>query len=148
MRESRLLAFSRLDDALADLRRGLARPVAGNFPEFHRRHFHVQINPVQQRPRNHIAGQLLRSGTSPLPNHGEAQAAESRKDFVHKLKICHKELRESRRWLRLIQRVPLLKAALVEPLVDETEELIRIFAASLRTAGTRKSAEALLRVKN
>jgi len=44
-----------------------------------------------------VAGQLLRSGTSALPNHAEAQAAESRKDFVHKLKICHKELRESRR---------------------------------------------------
>jgi four helix bundle protein len=100
------------------------------------------------RAGNHVAGQLLRSGTSPLPNHGEAQAAESRKDFVHKLKICHKELRESRRWLRLIQRVPLLKSALVEPLVEETEELIRIFAASLRTAATRKSAEALLRVEN
>ena len=100
------------------------------------------------RAGNHVAGQLLRSGTSPLPNHGEAQAAESRKDFVHKLKICHKELRESRRWLRLIQRIPLLKVALVEPLVDETEELIRIFAASLRTAGTRKSSEALPRVKN
>ncbi len=100
------------------------------------------------RAGNHVAGQLLRSGTSPLPNHGEAQAAESRKDFVHKLKICHKELRESRRWLRLIQRIPLLKAALVEPLVDETEELIRIFAASLRMAGTRKSVEPLPRVKN
>ena len=91
------------------------------------------------RAGNHVAGQLLRSGTSPLPNHGEAQAAESRKDFVHKLKICHKELRESRRWLRLIQRAPLLKAAAVQPLVDETEELIRIFAASLRTASERKS---------
>src|SRR5947207_12309517 len=78
------------------------------------------------RSGNHIAGQLLRSGTSPLPNHGEAQAAESRKDFVHKLKVCHKELRESYRWLRLIQHVPLLKPALVQPLVIETEELIRI----------------------
>ena len=91
----------------------------------------------ENRAGNHIAGQLLRSGTSPLPNHGEAQGAESRRDFVHKLKICHKELRESRRWLRLIQRVPLLKAKLVQPLVDETEELVRIFAASLRTAQSR-----------
>jgi four helix bundle protein len=90
------------------------------------------------RAGNHIAAQLLRSGTSPLPNHGEAQAAESRKDFIHKLKICHKELRESRRWLRLIQQVPLLKPAQVQPLADETEELIRIFAASLRTAASRK----------
>ena len=94
------------------------------------------------RAGNHVAGQLLRSGTSPLPNHGEAQAAESRKDFIHKLKICHKELRESRRWLRLIQRVPLLQPAKVQALVDETEELIRIFAASLRTAkqGKRETA--------
>src|ERR1035437_7525303 len=100
------------------------------------------------RAGNHVAGQLLRSGTSPLPNHGAAQAEESRTDLVHKLKMCHKKLGNSRRWLRLIQRVPLLKPALVEPLVEETEELIRIFAASLRTAATRKSAEALLRVEN
>ena len=76
------------------------------------------------RAGNHVAGQLLRSGTSPLPNHGEAQAAESAKDFVHKLKICLKELRESHRWLRLIQRIPLLKPTLVEPLAAETEELM------------------------
>ncbi len=91
------------------------------------------------RAGNHVAGQLLRSGTSALPNHAEAQRAESRKDFVHKLKICHKELRESRRWLRLIQRVPLLKAPAVEPLVQETEELIRIFSTSIRIASRRVS---------
>jgi four helix bundle protein len=94
----------------------------------------------ETRAGNHVAGQLLRSGTSPLPNHGEAQGAESRRDFVHKLRICHKELRESRRWLRLIQRVPLLKAQRVQPLVDETEALIRIFAASLRTAQGRSKS--------
>ena len=90
------------------------------------------------RAGNHVAGQLLRSGTSPLPNHAEAQAAESRRDFIHKLKICHKELRESRRWLRLIQRVPLLKPALVEPLLVETDELIRIFHTSIGTAAKGK----------
>ena len=72
------------------------------------------------RAGNHVAGQLLRSGTSPLPNHGEAEAAESANDFVHKLKICLNELRESYRWLRLIQRVPLLRPRLVDPLVKET----------------------------
>lgn len=86
------------------------------------------------RAGNHVAGQLLRSGTSALPNHAEAQAAESRKDFVHKLKLCHKELRESRRWLLLIQRVPLLTGDSVTSLVVETDELIRIFHASIRTA--------------
>ncbi len=90
------------------------------------------------RAGNHVAGHLLRSGTSPLPNHGEAQAAESTNDFIHKLRICLKELRESYRWLRLIQRVPLLKPALVEPLAVETEELIQIFVCSIKTAESRR----------
>src|ERR1700722_13985406 len=58
-----------------------------------------------------VASQFLLSGTSVLPNHGEAQAAESPNDFVHKLRICLKELRETRRWLRLIIEVPLLDGA-------------------------------------
>jgi four helix bundle protein len=83
----------------------------------------------------HIALQVLRSGTSPLPNHGEAQAAESNRDFVHKLKICLKELRETHRWLQLIQRVPLVKKPeRITALLKETDELIRIFVASLKTA--------------
>jgi four helix bundle protein len=83
----------------------------------------------------HVAGQLLRSGTSALPNHGEAQAAESNDDFIHKLSLCLKELRETRRWLRLAQRVPLVKEpASVEPLLAETEELIKIFYSSIATA--------------
>ena len=63
------------------------------------------------RTGNHVAGQLLRSGTSPYPNHGEAQAAESPKDFIHKLRISLKELREAQRWVRLIKKVSLLKNA-------------------------------------
>lgn len=89
------------------------------------------------RAGNHIGGQLLRSGTSALPNHGEGQAGESQDDFVHKFSICLKELREAHRWLKLIQRVPLLKPQLVEPLVQETDELIRIFVSSIRTAKKR-----------
>jgi four helix bundle protein len=89
------------------------------------------------RAGNHVANQLLRSGTSSLPNHGEAQAAESRDDFVHKISICLKELRESRRWLRLIHCVPLAQELKpVEALIQETEELIRIFAKSIKTAKT------------
>ena len=53
------------------------------------------------RMGRHIGGQLVRSGTSPAPNYEEACAAESRADFVHKLSICLKELRESRSWIRL-----------------------------------------------
>ncbi len=92
-------------------------------------------NLPQSRAGNHLAGQLLRSGTSPLPNHGEAQAAESRDDFIHKLSICLKELRESRRWLRLILRVPLVQdPKSLQSLLAETEELILIFAKSIKTA--------------
>ncbi len=87
------------------------------------------------RTGNHVAGQLMKSGTSPYANHGEAQAAESLKDFIHKMRICLKELRESKRWLRLIQRVPLIKPPdKVDDLLQETEELIKIFATSIRTA--------------
>jgi four helix bundle protein len=87
------------------------------------------------RAGNHIAGQLLRSGTSSLSNHGEVEAAESRRDFLHKLRICLKELRETKRWLRLAHRVKDLgpRANLVICL-NEVEELIRIFVASIRTA--------------
>jgi four helix bundle protein len=71
------------------------------------------IKIVEQLPNtrvgNHVAGQLLKSGTSPYPNHGEAQAAESSKAFIHKLRIALKELRETQRWLKLIQKVPLIK---------------------------------------
>ena len=88
------------------------------------------------RTGNHVAGQLLRCGTSPFANHGEVQAAESRKDFIHKLGVCFKELKEVRRWLRFIARVELVSAQRLRPLLIENEELIRIFAASIRTAAT------------
>ena len=83
----------------------------------------------------HVSGQVLRSGTSPYANHAEAEEAESIDDFVHKLKICLKELRETWRWLRLIQRIPLVKKPdLLNPLIDEADQLIRIFRKSILTA--------------
>jgi four helix bundle protein len=92
------------------------------------------------RAANHLADQLLRSGTSPYGNHGEAEGAESRDDFIHKLRICYKELRESRRWLRLIARVPLVsKPEMLNDLLTEADELIRIFAASIRTAANNRA---------
>ncbi|MFN2354773.1 MAG: four helix bundle protein, partial [Desulfopila sp.] len=84
---------------------------------------------------NHVANQLLRSGTSPYPNHGEAQAAESPKDFIHKIRVSLKELRETQRWLKLVQRVPLLKnPEQLNDILQETEELIKIFVTSIKTA--------------
>ena len=56
------------------------------------------------RAGNHISGQILRSGTSPAPNYGEAQSAESNQDFIHKMRVCLKELRETRVWLIMISR--------------------------------------------
>jgi four helix bundle protein len=87
------------------------------------------------RALNHIAGQLLRSGTSPYGNHGELESAESRRDFVHKLRICLKELRETRRWLRLVARLKKRETPpTLSKCLNESEELIRIFAVSVRTA--------------
>ena len=87
------------------------------------------------RAGNHVAGQILRSGTAPYPIHGEAEDAESRDDFIHKLKICLKELRETRRWSRLIQSKGWAKdeTALLF-ILSEAEELIRIFYSSIQTA--------------
>lgn len=94
------------------------------------------------RAGNHVAGQVLRSGTSPYPNHGEAEAAESRDDFIHKLKICLKELRETRRWARLVKRKAWVKNETTLLFVlGECEELIRIFHASIQTAKRNAQAE-------
>ena len=83
----------------------------------------------------HICSQILRSGASPAPNHGEAQSAESRADFVHKLKIALKELRETETWLKIIIRAKLIKPIdKLEPLLQETNELISILFRSIETA--------------
>jgi four helix bundle protein len=88
----------------------------------------------------HVAGQILRSGTSPAPNYGEAQSAESAADFIHKLKIALKELRETLIWIKIISRADLIKSAtLLAPLIQENDELIAILYASVQTAGKGKA---------
>jgi len=83
----------------------------------------------------HMAGQILRSGTSPAPNYGEAQSAESRADFVHKLKISLKELRETGIWLKVITKAEMINpASQLVPLLQETDELIAILFSSVETA--------------
>ena len=69
----------------------------------------ITENLINTRAGNHIAGQLVRSGTAPALLYGEAQSAESRNDFIHKLKILLKELRETLVALKIIKRVPLTK---------------------------------------
>ena len=83
---------------------------------------------------NHIARQLIRSGTAPAPNYGEAQSAESRQDFIHKMKIALKELRETLVWLKIIERKPLCEPAKMADITNECDELIAIFVASVKTA--------------
>ena len=85
----------------------------------------------------HIAGQILRSGTSPAPNYGEARGAESHADFVHKLRIVLKELNETSIWLRIIDGSRLLRKELITDIIGENSELCRIFTSSLKTAGSR-----------
>jgi four helix bundle protein len=82
----------------------------------------------------HMAGQLVRCGTSPAPNYGEACAAESRADFVHKLGIVLKELRETRIWLRLAVKSELLVRKKLEALIDEATQLMNIIGKSIVTA--------------
>lgn len=87
------------------------------------------------RAANHIAGQIVKSGTSPAPNYGEAQSAESRKDFIHKMGISLKELRETFVWLRIIEIRMMVKAQeKIRWLICECDELISIFASSIKTA--------------
>ena len=83
----------------------------------------------------HLAGQILRSGTSPAANYGEAQGAESRADFIHKMKICLKELRETRVWLLMIVRAKIIKPeSKLDSLIDENNQLISIFVTSIKTS--------------
>lgn len=94
----------------------------------------VELLP-ETRIGNHIAGQLLRSGTSAGPNYGEAESAESRRDFIHKMKIALKELRETFIWLKVIRRKSILvNAKLIDETISENDELISIFVSSIATA--------------
>lgn len=94
------------------------------------------------RMGNHIANQLVRCGTSPSPNYEEACGAESKKDFIHKLRICLKELRETRIWLRLIAKASLLPASKMDAVIRESEELCNIIGKSIATAsGVQKTRQ-------
>ena len=91
------------------------------------------------RAGSHIAGQLIRCGTSPAANYGEAQSAESKKDFVHKMKICLKELREAGAWLAIIQRKGFIRSKeKLSKVAGECNELTAIFVCSVATAEGRK----------
>ncbi len=82
----------------------------------------------------HLAGQLLRSGTSPASNYGEARGAESRKDFIHKLGIVLKELNGSNIWLEIIKRSKMLSSETLTQVSEECIQLAKIMNSSISTA--------------
>lgn len=95
---------------------------------------HVETMP-NTKAANHLAGQLLRSGTSPALNYGEAQSSESRNDFIHKIKIVLKELRETLVCLKIIYKAKLItENQKVLSLMKEANELVAIFAKSAKTS--------------
>ena len=95
---------------------------------------HLSDNMPNKRSANHIAGQLLRSGTAPAALYAEARGAESPKDFQHKLKVCFKELNESRVWLKIVIKSKMVKQEKMASLFQECDELCRIINASIKTS--------------
>ena len=92
----------------------------------------------ETRAGRHVAGQLVRSGTAPAPQYGEARGAESTRDFVHKLRICLKELNESRIWLKIALKAKMLPHEALRPALAECDELCRIISSSIQTASGAK----------
>ena len=90
--------------------------------------------PPTTKVGNLVTNQLLRSCTSAAPNYGEAQSAESRKDFIHKMKVCLKELRETQIWLKFGLKMRLSESPQMRVNIEECGELVAIFVRSIRTA--------------
>jgi len=86
----------------------------------------------------HVAVQILRSGTAPAPNYGEARSAESSNDFIHKLKVALKELNETRVWLQIIRQREMISADECTGIQNACHEHCKIIGASVRTALRRK----------
>ena len=119
----------------------IANELEDRMIEFAVRVIHAADSLPKASAGRHIAGQMLRSGTAPAPNYAEARGAESTADSVHKLKIASKELNETSIWIRIIIRSRLLKAALLQPLLDENQQLCRIVNASISTAKNRRASK-------
>src|SRR5438132_5915467 len=123
----------------AKSRKSQADELEERLVEFSVRIINLSANLPKTPAGKHVAGQIMRSGTSPAPNYGEARGAESPADFTHKLRIVLKELNETSIWLRVIHRSQLLKAEVLADIVKENSELCKIIAASLNTTRTRNN---------
>src|SRR5437762_13160857 len=101
--------------------------------------FNISEQLPNTRVGNHLAGQIIRSGSSPALNYSEAKSAESKNDFIHKMKVCLKELRETFVCLRMIKKKLLIKdLKLLEFAIKENNELISFFVSSVNTASWKK----------
>lgn len=87
--------------------------------------------------RKHVAKQMWRAVTGGGANYEEARGAESSADFVHKVRVATKELREALYWLRVVQRSDWLTPGAADRLVDEVDQLVAILVVSARTAKSR-----------
>lgn len=126
--------MTRSDDAKA-------QELEDRLTEFGARIIRLSMELSRVPSSKHIAGQIIRSGTSAAPNYAEARAAESRADFIHKVKIVHKELNETAVWLRMLVRAGVRSSDALSEILGENEQLCRIIGASLRTLrkGNQKS---------
>ena len=110
--------------------------------DFAVRVIHLVEGLPKSRTGNHIGSQMMRSGTAPAPNYGEAQDAESRSDFIHKIKIVLKELRETKVWLLMVKKAKLVgPGSKLQPLIVECDELLAIFVKSAKTARENKKTK-------
>ena len=97
--------------------------------------------PAKRLKAGHFKDRLFRSATSVSANCAEAEEPESRKDFIHKMKVAMKELAESRSWLRIIAASGYLDKKRLDPLIDESLELTRMMGASVATARRKLEQE-------
>jgi four helix bundle protein len=99
------------------------------------------IKLCEKLPENHLgkhlSGQLLRCGTSPAPNYGEARGGESREDFINKLGVVIKELNETLIWLETIRRSKIISDEILNPIIGECTQLLKIINSSISTANRK-----------
>jgi four helix bundle protein len=126
--------FSRADNQPRHLKTSLADQIEDRLIAFGAQVIFLAGKLPSSRPAQHIALQMLRSGTAPVPNYGEARGAESRADFVHKLNLALKELNETKIWLKMTGRAKLLPPETVGAVLAEGQQLARMLNASVQTA--------------
>ena len=114
---------------------GVSSQSTGKTAHLLRRVHRLAVFKLPRSPQGrHICDPILRSGTAAAANYGEARGAESRADFIHKLKVVFKELNETTIWLEVISESFLLSPENIVAIVAENRELCRMIAASIKTA--------------